>query len=262
MGMITEKDPITWLRRTMDFLSKHYVALIAIFVGFIILSTVVGYIYYPNRLFMQIVLGLDSVLTILFLICTFLLLVVPIYMLFAKKEHGCLPLLASSILIALGWIVMSLASVGMPDPYAALHPIPQGLKYDIPFDENSNLHSMEDLVVKSNSSTWLQVTTEYIGVFAYTFYYTELEEGEIYLRCFEAGTGEPLSQERLRAASASPSVPGEEFHCHVRNQGFVIYEGDPQHFYVARIEVWFRAASDNQERKLMEKFYRVDGYEH
>lgn len=262
MGMITEKDPITWLRRTMDFLSKHYVALIAIFVGFIILSTVVGYIYYPNRLFMQIVLVLDSVLTILFLFCTFLLLIVPLYMLFAKKEHGCLPLLASLIVITFGWIIMILASVGMPDPYAALHPIPKGLKYDIPSDENSNLHSMEDLVVESDSSTWLQVTTEYIGVFAYTFYYTELEEGEIYLRCFEAGTGEPLSKERLPATSVSPSVPGKEFHCHVRNQGFVIYEGDPQHFYVARIEVWFRAASDNQERKLIEKFYRVDGYEH
>ena len=150
----------------------------------------------------------------------------------------------------------------MPDPYAALHPIPKGLKYDIPSDENINLHSMEDLVVESDSSTWLQVTTEYIGVFAYTFYYTELEEGEIFLRCFEAGTGEPLSKELLPATSVSPSVPGKEFHCHVRNKGFVIYEGDPLHFYAARIEVWFHTASDGQERKLMEKFYRVDGYEH
>jgi hypothetical protein len=31
---------------------------------------------------------------------------------------------------------------------------------------------------------------------------------------------------------------------------------------VARIEVWYRSADTKEERKLMEKYYRVDGYEH
>lgn len=39
-----------------------------------------------------------------------------------------------------------------------------------------------------------------------------------------------------------------------------IYEGDWDDYYAARIEVWFKNAETNQESKLLEKVYRVEGW--
>ena len=47
---------------------------------------------------------------------------------------------------------------------------------------------------------------------------------------------------------------------HNQGTGFTIYEGDFEHYYAARVEVWHRDAATHQERKLAEKIYRVDGW--
>ncbi|MBP5375589.1 MAG: hypothetical protein J6Y38_04560 [Bacteroidaceae bacterium] len=44
-------------------------------------------------------------------------------------------------------------------------------------------------------------------------------------------------------------------------QEFTIYEGVWDDYYAARVEVWFKDAETRKERKLVEKVYRVEGWQ-
>ena len=46
----------------------------------------------------------------------------------------------------------------------------------------------------------------------------------------------------------------------VDKKEFTIYEGDWGDYYAARIEVWHRDANTGEEKKLMDKVYRVEGW--
>lgn len=47
----------------------------------------------------------------------------------------------------------------------------------------------------------------------------------------------------------------------VDKQKFIISEGDWGDYYAARIEVWFKNTNTGEEIKLLEKIYRVEGWE-
>ena len=183
-----------------------------------------------------------------------------------KNVTECLGLLGINILVVIvGFGMQILAGIKNPDPYAFSHPIPEGMEYNIPIEPNSENNACSlrhEAVIESDSTTWLQVSTEFIGLFAYTFYYYDLPAGDIFLRCYEAGTNDPLSADRIEKATLSPTYAENAFCCQVSDKHFIIYEGDVQQYYVARFEVWYRSADTHIERKLLEKMYRVDGYEH
>ena len=44
------------------------------------------------------------------------------------------------------------------------------------------------------------------------------------------------------------------------NDHFTIYEGDWEKPYGARFEVWFKADNENEEIKLFEKNYVIEGW--
>lgn len=183
-----------------------------------------------------------------------------------KNVTECLGLLGINILVVIvGFGMQILAGIKNPDPYAFSHPIPEGMEFNIPIEPNSENNPCSlrhEAVIESDSTTWLQVSTEFIGLFAYTFYYYDLPAGDIFLRCYEAGTNDPLSADRIEKATLSPTHAENAFCCQVSDKHFIIYEGYPQQYYVARFEVWYRSADTHIERKLLEKLYRVDGYEH
>jgi hypothetical protein len=45
------------------------------------------------------------------------------------------------------------------------------------------------------------------------------------------------------------------------NGTITIYEGDWGKPYAARFEVWFKGNEDQRERKLMEKVYKIEGWQ-
>jgi len=45
-----------------------------------------------------------------------------------------------------------------------------------------------------------------------------------------------------------------------RDNHFTIYEGDWGRPYAVRFEVWFRPDNNGQERKLIEKIYKIEGW--
>ena len=174
-----------------------------------------------------------------------------------------------------------------PTGYAASHPIPEGLEYNIPLQEIRVVDG--DTVVpvlgieirgtdtmyyrkgwqkhtpptidKENEQTWLQIWNSFQGgIYNYSFYYPELLSGTIYLRCFEVSKNEELSAKRLKQATSVDFHGHNKFGKIVDMQRFTIYEGDWGEYYAVRVEVWYHDPVKKEERMLMSKIYRMEGW--
>ena len=204
---------------------------------------------------------------ILLFIFALLELVLLVVILIRKKW---IPFFAS-VAILIGLVVMlpmfSLFLMSAPDGYAKHHPIPNGMELNIPLDPtfDSVLFyqiGYEEAVVDSNDeNSFLQIWNGFQGgIYQYDFYYPSLSAGTIFLRCFEAGKNEPLSADRLGEASSVGHTSTSYFTKIVDKKNFTIYEGDWDEYYAVRVEVWHRDSTTQKETKLMEKFYRMEGW--
>ena len=143
------------------------------------------------------------------------------------------------------------------DSFGKDHPIPEGMAYEIPLQEDAPAPSTDSL----NADSYLQLRNGIQGgVYLYSFSYPALSNGEVYLRCFEATEGIELSASRLKEASTVEVKNHTSFGTIVKEQQFSIYEGDWGDYYAARIEVWHKDAKTGVATKLMEKTYRVEGW--
>ena len=167
--------------------------------------------------------------------------------------------LTAAFFIYLLYLGISLAFNPGPDNFGKEHPIPTWLDYNLPLDEGEELPYPIDSTAQD---TWLQIWNDFQGgMYMYDFYHPAIERGEIFLRCYEATENIPLSPERISAASMVATPSTTSFSKVVEKQSFTIYPGDWGDYYAARIEVWYKDAKTGKERKLMEKVYRVEGWE-
>lgn len=167
-----------------------------------------------------------------------------------KKIWYILPVL---LIIVLALILLFAKS---SDSFGKKHPIPDGMQFSVPLDSLST-SSLDTL----DSSTWLVLWNDIQGgMYKYDFYYGPLPAGEIFLRCFETTENIPLSVEEIEERSKVAVDSSASFTRLVNKQGFSIYEGDWEDYYAARVEVWFKDAATGQEKKLLEKIYRVEGW--
>ena len=167
--------------------------------------------------------------------------------------------LTVAFFIYLLYLGISLAFNPGPDNFGKEHPVPTWLDYNLPLEEGEELPCPVDSTAQK---TWLQIWN-YIqgGTYVYDFHYPALEEGEIFLRCYEATGNIPLSSERISLASRVSVPSTTSFSRVVEKQRFTIYSGDWGDYYAARVEVWHRDAKTGNERKLLEKVYRVEGWQ-
>jgi hypothetical protein len=88
------------------------------------------------------------------------------------------------------------------------------------------------------------------------------EPGMLYLRAFEVTKGTPLSVKSLKEKSNEwtgwSDNPKELF---FSNTNFTIYEGDWGNPYAARFEIWFCPDSGEDDRKLMERIFKIEGWQ-
>jgi hypothetical protein len=88
------------------------------------------------------------------------------------------------------------------------------------------------------------------------------EPGMIYLKSFEVTKGTPLSVRTLKESSNEwigwSNNPDQLF---FSNTHFTIYEGDWGKPYAARFEVWFTPDSGKADRKLLEKVFKIEGWQ-
>ena len=170
--------------------------------------------------------------------------------------------IAFYMILAFGFLGLFLSSA--PTGFAEQYPIPEDLEYHTPlkmhYPPKEYDDEVEKYVCQTDSTTYLQIRDGHQGgIYEYSFFYPQLPEGTIYLRCYEATTNLPLSEKRIKKSS-SQQIPGSTgFSCHVRGKRFTVYEGDWGKYYAARIEVWFKDTNGN-EKKLTEKIYAVEGW--
>ena len=100
------------------------------------------------------------------------------------------------------------------------------------------------------------------GIYGVIYSLNPGEPGYVYLKAFEITKGSPLSVDRLEGASKTrmtwSSEPSERFGA---KAGFTIYEGDWGKPYAARFEVWFQPDSNEPERKLAERVFKIEGWQ-
>lgn len=144
------------------------------------------------------------------------------------------------------------------DPFGEKHPIPEGLECSIPFEYGESAAAHIDSL---DTGSYLQIWNDFQGgMYKYDFYYGTIPAGEIYLKCYEVTGNIPLSVDRIPQESRVPVEESSIFTQMVSKQSFTIFEGDWKDYYAARIEVWHKDAQTQQERKLCEKVYRVEGW--
>ena len=95
------------------------------------------------------------------------------------------------------------------------------------------------------------------GIYHYKATIDPGEDGEVYLKAYEVTKDYQLSATRMKQATLE-KVTGKG--AHVVGRKFTIYEGDWDHYYAARVEIWFVPSKGGAERKLKEKVFRVQGW--
>lgn len=100
------------------------------------------------------------------------------------------------------------------------------------------------------------------GIYGVAYSLNPGEPGSVYLKAFEVTKGTALSADRLEAASKTrmtwSTETSERFGA---KAGFTIYEGDWGKPYAARFEVWFKPDSGKTERKLVERIFKIEGWQ-
>ena len=215
-----------------------------------------------------------------FIIVSILLMVIQgIILIFCLCEKEWRRVVGSAIGGVVCFIVFSFVSFvyllhasSQPDPFGKEHPIPAEMECEEPLGfiytgdslgfSWDNFIPVEPVVDSLSKDSYLQIWKDHQGgMYLYSFFYPALPDGKVFLRCFEATENLELSAFRLRTASSVEVKNHTGFGAIADKQKFTIYEGDWNDYYAARIEVWFKNASTKEETKLLEKIYRVEGWE-
>ena len=87
-----------------------------------------------------------------------------------------------------------------------------------------------------------------------------IEKGTVYLKAFEITQEYALSTDRLSESSSIEIYnPTDSVKRFGTDSHFTIYEGDWGKPSAARCEVWFKPGRGENERKLFERNYEIEG---
>ena len=176
------------------------------------------------------------------------------------------------LLIIYTFIVSLFAGMGEGtfDNFGKRHPIPEGMEY-----EETNVAEGWYSRYRTRQE-WDSVITERKfllaggqGVYRYMVYLPPMdEEGDIYLKMYEATTNLPLSEKVVKNRSSIHILPSDtaviyqmkETSMSSWSEDIIINEGSWEDYYAARTELWFRPTNGGEERLIYSKIFRIDGY--
>lgn len=179
------------------------------------------------------------------------------------------------ILIIYSFIVILFAGMGegMFDNFGKRHPIPADMECeDTQLEEGWNRRSHTQQEWDSAMISHEFVLLGGLGMYRYAVYLPPMEEeGDIYLKMYEATSDIPLSEGNVKYNSTLhvlPSdsavlyqMPDEPFSVRNENKSyFMINEGSWGDYYAARAELWFQPTTGNEPRMLMSKIFRIEGH--
>jgi hypothetical protein len=160
-------------------------------------------------------------------------------------------------LAILGFFFYSIATFwkiqSEPDRYADNLKVPTNIQINQPLDqlEFEQINDIDFYLYNSFQP----------GLYQYAFWTRRIEKGTIYLKAFEITQNDALSTNRLPARSSLIIYnPTDNIIKFSSSTDVTIYEGDWGKTYAARFELWFKPANGGQERKQIEKNYKIEGW--
>jgi amino acid transporter len=100
------------------------------------------------------------------------------------------------------------------------------------------------------------------GIYRFDFWTDRIEKGIIYIKAYEITQNKALSEESVTKRSVVEIYnPTDSIVRFKTSPQFTIYEGDWGKPYAARFEVWFKPDTGGKERKLIEKNYKIEGWQ-
>lgn len=164
----------------------------------------------------------------------------------------CIPLCVTAALFT---YVGILFTGGIFDVFGKRHPIPEGIEWLIPLDDADN-----EVFLNQFKTDFVIYNAGQGGWYSYQVNLHDNLYGEIWLECYEVGENERLSPKSIKDSSlisVNPQNNGQLLPL----RSFTIYEGSNGDYYAARFELWFKDTSTGESRKLLEKTYRIEGWE-
>jgi hypothetical protein len=178
------------------------------------------------------------------------------------------------LLIIYTFIVSLFAGMGEGafDNFGKRHPIPEGMEYEETivekgwYSHNRTQQEWDSVITERK----FLLTGEH-GVYRYMVYLPPMdEEGDIYLKMYEATTNLPLSEKVVKNRSNIHILPSDTAIIYQMKENsswsedmreaIVINEGSWEDYYAARTELWFRPTNGGEERLIYSKIFRIDGY--
>lgn len=174
-----------------------------------------------------------------------------------------------AILIIYSFVVSLFAGMGEGsfDKFGKRHPIPEGMEYE-------ETHVSEEWERRSHSQEeWDSVVIDRkflllgsLGQYYYMVYMPPTkEEGDIYLKMYEATTNLPLSEASIRNASLLHIMPSDTAKIYEKSDRpyrscIMVTEGEWGDYYAARTELWFKPSHGGEEQLIYSKIYRIEGH--
>ena len=178
------------------------------------------------------------------------------------------------LLIIYTFIVSLFAGMGEGafDNFGKRHPIPEGMEYEETivekgwYSHNRTQQEWDSVITERK----FLLTGEH-GVYRYMVYLPPMdEEGDIYLKMYEATTNLPLSEKVVKNRSNIHILPSDTAIIYQMKENsswsedmreaIVINEGSWEDYYAARTELWFRPTNGGEERLVYSKIFRIEGY--
>ncbi|MCW3106894.1 MAG: hypothetical protein JWQ09_1400 [Segetibacter sp.] len=159
-------------------------------------------------------------------------------------------------------IILFFVAMNEPDTFADNLTIPKNIVIYNPADMGFDEKKPDSIssIYKNNVDFQLYNSFQ-PGLYQYDFWTSKIDSGAIYLKAYEITHNYPLSSDRLPKSSRVAIYNETDSIIKVGTSNhFTIYEGDWDKPYAARFEVWFKPANGGQERKLLQKNYKIEGW--
>ena len=100
------------------------------------------------------------------------------------------------------------------------------------------------------------------GLYEYNFTTKNIDSGYVYLKAFEITKNTRLSEEELNNDSkVFVYNNSDSLKTFSTKRHFTIYEGDWEKPYAARFELWYKNNKTGKENKILEKNYKIEGWQ-
>ena len=159
------------------------------------------------------------------------------------------------------------------DTFGKDHPIPDTLQYELPLvDEDMIYYGMGDtigtfkkavtpIIDSIDSLTFLQIHEGFQpGIYEYDLHAPALNDGYVFLKCYEATEGIRLSKQEITERTKVRVSSHRAFGQIVSRQEFTIYEGIWDDPYAVRVEAWYHDSTRHKNCLLTSKIYKLEGW--